>query len=416
MAKPLAPPPKKDPQRRTRTPLLPPMERSRSAMTMTAAAAEGRLVLQVCTACRKTLYPPREACPYCLGMDLKWTEQPEGGGIIAETTVHTSIDPYFRERMPWRMGTVQMDCGATALMHLHSDCVPYGRVRVRTYLDKGGQCVLMALPEKDTPNMRDDNQLREMTCDLRHRRVLITQGRSPVGAAMAAALADADCSTVFVGVSETWRRDRDLEVLEAMGHVEIMPLDVTDTISVRELCAEIGGKVDILINTADHVRPGGVMNRPDVVTAKDEFEVNCFGLMRLAQSFGAAMTSRGADGVNNAVAWVNVLSVFALSNRPDFGSNSASHAAAYSISQCLRAEMRRGGIRVMNVFTGPVDDEWRRPLPPPKVAPERIAKMIINGLIRGVEDIWVGDIANDIKERLRKDPKVLERELTALGA
>ncbi len=307
-----------------------------------------------------------------------------------------------------------MDCGPTALMHLHSDCVPRGRVRLRLYLDKGGQSVLMALPEKDTPNMLDDIQLRELTCDPKHRRVLITDGRSPVGLAMAAVLADAGCSTVFVGVAENWRRDDDLVALEAMKHVEIMPLDLTDTVSVNELCAEIGGKVDILINTADYVRPGGVVTRPSVVTAKDEFEINCFGLMRLAQSFGAAMAARGADGVNNAVAWVNVLSVFSLSNWPDFGSHSASHAAAHSISQCLRAELRQGGIRVVNVFTGPVDDDWRQPLPPPKVAPERIAKTILQGLIRGVEDIWVGDVAADIKERWTANPKVLERELTAI--
>ena len=390
------------------------MHRSRLALAMTAAAAEGKFVLQVCTTCRKILYPPREACPSCLGMDLKWVEQPEGGKIIAETTVHTSVDPYFRERLPWRVGAVQMDCGPTALMHLHSDCAPRGRVRVRLYLDKGGQSVLMALPEKDTPNMLDDVQLRELTCDPKHRRVLITDGRSPVGLAMAAALADAGCSIVFVGVAETWRRDDDLVALEAMKHVEIMPLDLTDTVSVDELCGEIGGKVDILIHTADYVRPGGVMTRPSVVTAKDEFEVNCFGLMRLAQSFGAAMAARGADGVNSAVAWVNVLSVFALSNWPEFGSHSASHAAAYSISQCLRAELRQGGIRVVNVLTGPVDDDWRQPLPPPKVAPERIAKMILGGLIRGVEEIWVGDVAADIKERWTANPKVLERELTAI--
>lgn len=411
MTEPLIRPPRKDPQRRTRIPLLPPVVRSRLSINMTAAAAEGKFVLQVCEKCNKTLYPPREACPSCLGMNLKWKEQPEGGTIIAETIVRSSVDPYFRERLPWRVGTVKMDCGPTALMHLHSDCSVRGRVRVRLYLDKGNQGVLMALPEKDTPNMDDDVQLRELTCNPRHRRVLITDGRSPVGLAMAKALAKNDCATVFVGISEPWRRDRDLDALEATHHIEIMPLDLTDTISVNELCGEIGGKVDILINTTDYVRPGGIMDRANIVTAKDEFEHICFGLMRLAQSFGHAMVSRGADGINNAVAWVNVLSVFAHSNWPAFGSHSASHAAAYSISQCLRSELGKGGVRVINAFCGPIDDDWRQPLPPPKVAPKKIAEMILNGLIRGVEEIWIGDIASDIRNRLETNPKVLEREL-----
>ena len=115
---------------------------------------------------------------------------------------------------------------------------------------------------------------------------------------------------------------------------------MTDTISVTELAAEIGGKVDILINTARFLRPGGLLTREDAVFARQEVKVNYLGLLRLAQALGPAMRSRGADGVSNAVAWVNILSVYAFSNRPDLGGFSASNAAALSLSQCLRAEMR----------------------------------------------------------------------------
>ena len=48
---------------------------------------------------------------------------------------------------------------------------------------QGGQAVMIALPAKDTPNMADDPQLRELTLDPKHRRVLSTDGRSAVGAA-----------------------------------------------------------------------------------------------------------------------------------------------------------------------------------------------------------------------------------------
>ena len=48
-------------------------------------------------------------------------------------------------------------------------------------LDRSGAPVMIALPEQDTPTMADDPQLREMTCDPKFRRVLITDGRSPVG-------------------------------------------------------------------------------------------------------------------------------------------------------------------------------------------------------------------------------------------
>ena len=54
---------------------LPPWARSRVALGLTAAAAEGRFELQVCTRCGRTQYPPREACHACLADDLDWREQ-----------------------------------------------------------------------------------------------------------------------------------------------------------------------------------------------------------------------------------------------------------------------------------------------------------------------------------------------------
>ena len=68
-------------------------------------------------------------------------------------------------------------------------------------------------------------------------------------------------------------------------------------------------------------------------------EVNYFGLLRLAQAFAPVLKARAADGPANAVAWVNLLSIFALTNYPPHGTYSASKAAAFSLSQALRAEL-----------------------------------------------------------------------------
>lgn len=412
MTDPIQRPPRKDPQKRTVLPTLPPTSRSRKALGFTVAAAEGRFVLQSCGDCGAVTYPPREACPKCLSMDLTWKDMPEGGRLIAETTIQTSTNVYFRERTPWRAGTVELDAGITVLAHIHGDVPEGGRVRMIARTDKSGQGVLMALPEQETANMADDKQLRELTCDPKHRRVLITDGRTPLGQAMARAVSAAGASLVFVGIAETWRPYGGAEELVAIPNVEIMPLDVTDTISVKELASEIGGKVDILINTAEHVRAGGAMDRDGIVTARDEMEVNYFGPLRLIQAFGPGMRFRGADGVNSACAWVNLLSVYALSNWPAYGSTSASQAAAYSLSQCLRGEFRGSGVKVLNALFGPLEEDWRQHLPPPKVTPERLAKAVVGALQQGLEDIAVGDVAEDFMLRWKEDPRVLERELT----
>jgi NAD(P)-dependent dehydrogenase (short-subunit alcohol dehydrogenase family)/uncharacterized OB-fold protein len=412
MTLPLQPPPKKDPQKRTRVPVRPPAQRSRTGTYLCAFAAEGRFALQVCEACGATQYPPREACAVCLSMALTWRDVPAAGMVLADTIVRTSTVVYFRERTPWRIGTVQLSCGPSVMCHLHGDCEVGQPVRVINRLDKSGHGVLMALPQTDTAHMEDDELLRELTCDPKFRRVLITNGRSAAGQALAQALSDAGAAIVFVGEAESWRPYPGQDALRQIPNVEVLPMDVTDTDSLTELAGEIGGKVDILINTARFVRPGGAMDREDIIFARDEMEVNYLGLMRLAQSFGPAMRARGADGVNSATAWVNILSVYAFSNLPEFGSFAASNAAALSLSQCLRAEMRPGGVRVMNVFTGPTEDDWHQPLPPPKVVPSALARGVVAALRDGLEDVYLGDVAKDLIERWRASPKVLERELT----
>lgn len=410
----LQPPPKKNPQTRTVSPTRPPERRSRATLGLSAAAAEGRFALQVCADCQTVQYPPRDACRSCLSPDLPWRDVSPDGALLAETTVRTSPNLYFRERAPWRTGLVRLDAGPVVICHVHGDCAPRGPVRLWNLLDRAGQAVLLAVPQERMPRMEDDPQLRQMTSDPKHRRVLITDARHPAVPALIKALKAAGAVEIYVGEPETWRPSPGRAALAEMG-VDLQPLDVTDTGSVQRLAAEYGGKTDILINTARFLRPGGVLARGDTAFARDEIEVNYLGLMRLAQAFGPAMCARTADGVNSAVAWVNILSADALSNAPDYGCFGASNAAALALSQSLRAEFRGAGLRVMNVLTGPTDDAWYQPLPPPKVGPAALARAIVDGLQRGLEDVCCGDVARDMHERFRRDPKVLECGRTMAG-
>jgi len=407
-------PKRKNPVLRTRLPTLPPAARSRVALGLTAAAALGRFELQQCRDCGTVQYPPREACQQCLSVHLPWNPQSGDGELLSSTVLHHSNDLFFRERLPWRLGLVQLDCGPIVVAHLHGGVPPApARVRVAVRLDRAGQAVLVALPEKETCNMADDRQLREFTCDPKFRKVLVTDGKTAAGQALVQALAKAGADVIWVGYAEPWKKFSGFDELKKISQVTLLPLDVTDSKNVRELAAEIGGKVDILVNNAEHHRAFGIGNRPGVETARAEMDVNYFGLLRLAQEFGPAMRLRGADGVASAVAWVNVLSIYALANFPPHGTFSASKAAAHSLAQCLRAEMRPAGVRVVNVFPGPIDDEWNQLLPPPKVAATRLADAIVRALRDGVEDAYPGDVAQEWLARWRDNPKALERELSS---
>jgi len=411
VTQPLARPKKKNPVERTNLPTLPPGSRSRAAQGLTRAAAEGRFEMQVCADCATVQYPPREVCGNCLGEHLDWQPVACGGELIAITTLRHSNDLYFRERLPWRVGTVRMDAGPSVVANVHEDCADAGRVRLSLRLDRSGQAVLHALPEKDTPNMNDAPQLRASTSDPKFRRVLVTDGKSALGLATAKAMLDAGATTVFLGDPTTWKTVPAFDKLAADPRIQVVELDVTSTDSVDRLAASIGGKVEILVNTAGYLRDGGIMNRKDVMLARDAMEVNALGLVRLAQAFGPGMCFRAADGQNSATAWVNVLSIHALAALPMRGAWSASQAAAHSLSLTLRAEMAGAGIRVLNVFTGPVEEDWEQLTPPPKLAPSAVAKAVVRGLLDGVEDVYLGDIAEEIRGRLRENHKAVEREL-----
>jgi len=261
--------------------------------------------------------------------------------------------------------------------------------------------------------MANDRQLREFTCDPKHRKVLVTDGKTALGQALVKAFSKEQCELIWVGHAEPWKKFAGFDELQKIPQVTLVPLDVTDSKNVREVAAEIAGKVDIVVNTAEVHRSFGISNRQGVETARAEMDVNYFGLLRLAQEFAPVMRARGADGQSSAVAWVNLLSIYALANFPPHGTFSASKAAAHSLAQCLRAEMRPAGVRVVNVFPGPIDDEWNQLTPPPKVAPAALAKSVLRALQDGVEDVYPGDVAQEWLERWRDNPKALERELSA---
>ena len=354
MTMPLMRPPRKNPVLRTRQMNLPPGTRGRVALGLTAAAAEGRFELQTCDDCGTVQYPPREACHQCLSAALRWRQQSGEGELLGSTTLHHSNDLFFRERLPWRLGLVHLDAGPTLMVHLHGEVgdAPT-RVRVGARLDRAGQAVLIGFPNEGSPHMADDKMLREMTSDPKFRKALVTDGKTETGQAIVRALVKAGADIVWVGHAEPWKKmDDGLDDISALPQVTLVPLDLTNGRQVTELAGSIGGKVDIVINNAEVHRSFGIGARRGTDVAKAEMDINYFGLLRLAQEFGPALKGRSADGAMGATAWVNLLSIYALSNFPPHGTFSASKAAAHSLAQCLRAEMRPAGIRVINVFPG----------------------------------------------------------------
>jgi hypothetical protein len=50
-------------------------------------------------------------------------------------------------------------------------------------------------------------------------------------------------------------------------------------------------------------------------------------------------------------------------------------------------------------------------VPSPKVTLAVLANAVVRALQHGLEDVFVGDVAEDIRQRLAVNPKALEREM-----
>ncbi|CAH0355838.1 SDR family NAD(P)-dependent oxidoreductase [Sphingobium sp. CECT 9361] len=393
---------KRDPLARKKARHTPPSARSRAMHAMSARAAMGRFVLQVCTSCGTATYPPRDACPACWG-ELAWQDIENGGQLLSHTIIHATTDLYFRDHLPWRTGTVALDAGPIALVHLHRDLAPDDRVEVRILLDRSGNAALFAFPPDRGFDMTDP-QLREFIVPVQGKTVLVSDARSAIGLAMVKALHDAGAGLIMAGMLPPTRiADADHPILR-LPDVQMVPLDITDQVSLSEALSKIGGPLDIVINTARHVRSGGVSGGANIVEQRRAFEVAAIGLTRLAQSCGPMLAGRSHG------AFVDIISSDALTGSADHAGFAAAEAARLSLLQAFRHEIREAGVRVLSIFTGPVEDEHHQSIPPPKVAPARLASATIEALQKGREQTCVGDVADDAMTRWLADPALYARE------
>ena len=93
---------------------------------------------------------------------------------------------------------------------------------------------------------------------------------------------------------------------------------------------------------------------------------------------------------------------------------SISKAAAFSLSQSLRALLAARGVRVHAVLTGPVDTDMSRGLDIPKASPESVARAIFDGVQKGEEDIFPDPMSESMAESWRSGAaKALERQNAA---
>ena len=225
--------------------------------------------------------------------------------------------------------------------------------------------------------------------------VLVTGANRGLGKAMVEEALKRDAKRVYAGTRQSFTH--------ANKRVTPLTLDVTSSAQIRAAVGKVDA-LDILINNAGISFKNDLSDR---AALERLLAVNLFGTYDVTQAFLPVVArSRGAI--------VNVLSLASLAAVPFDSLYSISKAAAFSLSQSLRALLAGRGVSVHIVLPGPIDTDMTRDLDIPKASPESAAQAILDGLERGDEEIFPDPMSETIAEGWRSSAvKALQRQFAA---
>jgi NAD(P)-dependent dehydrogenase (short-subunit alcohol dehydrogenase family) len=227
--------------------------------------------------------------------------------------------------------------------------------------------------------------------------ILVTGANRGIGQALVAEALRRGAKRVYAGTRQPLTHPDE--------RVTPLTLDVTNTAQIQAAADQVES-LDILINNAGVFLYDDLSDR---AALERHLAVNLFGTYGVTRAFLPLLArSRGAI--------VNNVSIMALASLPLTPAYSISKAAAFSLTQSLRALLAGRGVRVHAVLTGPVDTEMTRDLEIPKSSPESVASAILDGVERGEEEIFPDPMSQTMADSWRGGAaKALERQNAALA-
>jgi NAD(P)-dependent dehydrogenase (short-subunit alcohol dehydrogenase family) len=233
---------------------------------------------------------------------------------------------------------------------------------------------------------------------LKDKKVVVTGANRGIGQALVGEALRRGAKRVYAGTRQP--------LVHSDRRVTPLILDVTDA-AQTQAAVESHESLDILINNAGLALFDDLGNR---TALEQHLAVNLFGTYGVTQAFLPVLTrSRGAI--------VNVLSLAAWAAVPIVPAYSISKAAAFSLTQSLRALLAGRGVRVHAVLSGPVDTDMIRDWDIPKSSRESVARAIFDGVEKGEEDIFPDPMSGSMAESWRSGAvKAFERQNAAFVA
>lgn len=228
---------------------------------------------------------------------------------------------------------------------------------------------------------------------------LVTGANRGLGARLVAELLGAGAAKVYATARTPGA------VAAADPRVHTLALDVTDPASVTAAAAA-APDVTVLVNNAGVLAFGSALDG-DLDSFERDLRTNYLGSLRVTRAFVPALER------NAPAAVVNVLTLIALAPVGSMAGYSASKAAAHSMTQSFRRELRDRGITVLGAYPGGIDTDMLAGVEIEKAAPEAVARRIVAGLAAGETVVFPDDVSAGAGSVYLSDPLKLEQMLTA---
>jgi NAD(P)-dependent dehydrogenase (short-subunit alcohol dehydrogenase family) len=211
---------------------------------------------------------------------------------------------------------------------------------------------------------------------------LVTGANRGLGLAYAKALLAAGARKVYAGA-------RDPSSVTLAGVVPVK-LDVTNADDLAAAVATCGD-VDLVINNAGIIGSDDLLSSTGVEALQTVLETNLYGVLAVSRAFAPVLRANGGGAL------VNMLSALSWASLPNTGAYSVSKAAAWSLTNGLRNELREQGTLVVGVHAGYIDTDMVKDVDSPKSRPEDIAQAVLAGIEAGDQEVLADDTARHIK-------------------
>ncbi|MEM6470279.1 MAG: SDR family oxidoreductase [Planctomycetota bacterium] len=230
-----------------------------------------------------------------------------------------------------------------------------------------------------------------MSFSIENKVVLVTGANRGIGRAIVEEAFRRGASKVYAAVRGI---DSANPLVEQFGD-RLVPVqvDLQDAASISK-AAEVATDVDVVINNAGVLKTATALDESAFGTLKFEFDVNVYGLLRVAQAFAPVLAANGGGAL------VQLNSVASLKNFSDFATYSASKAASYSLTQALRDSLVEQGTLVVSVHPGPIKTDMGHEAGLDEIAepPSLVAEAIFDAVADGRFHAWPDTMAKQFEE------------------